>query len=73
MEQQDLFDQLLNGHIEDGEPELEPFYDKYGRKFYPSKYTHLEHKGWFWNETLFAYQRWKDMMDWYHAEKTKSK
>lgn len=71
MEQQDLFDQLLNGHIEDGEPEPEPYYDKHGRKFYPSKFTHTIHKGWFWNEQLHAFQRWQDMMDWYHVQKTK--
>lgn len=71
MEQQDLFDQLLNGHIEDGEPEPEPYYDKHGRKFYPSKYANYEHKGWFWNEQLVAFQRWQDMMDWYHVQKTK--
>ena len=72
MEQQDMFDQLLNGHIEDGEPQkLEPYHDKYGRKYYPSVYTNHEHKGWFWNEELFAYQRWQDMMDWYHVQKSK--
>ena len=61
----------LNGHIEDGEPELKPYCDEYGRKFYPSKYTNHEHKGWYWNEELFAFQRWQDMMDWYHVQKSK--
>tara|TARA_B100001939_G_scaffold92732_1_gene79500 strand:+ start:46 stop:267 length:222 start_codon:yes stop_codon:yes gene_type:complete len=69
MEQQDMFDQLLNGHIEDGKPELEPFYDEYGRKFYPSKYSEPQ-AGWFWNLEVKGYQRWQDMMDWYEEQKS---
>jgi len=69
MEQQDMFDQLLNGHIEDGEPQpLEPYFDEFGQKYYPSKYATQEHKGWYWNEVLKAYQRWQDMMDWYETQ-----
>ena len=67
MEQQDMFDQLLTGHIEDGEPS-KTFYDKEGRTYYYSKYATHEHKGWYWNEELKAYQRWQDMMDWYEAQ-----
>ena len=69
MEQQDMFDQLLNGHIEDGEPQqLEPYFDKFGQKYYPSKYATQKHTGWYWNEVLKAYQRWQDMMDWYETQ-----